>query len=145
MEGKQGEYRNIGHMGKKIKFIRRLRDIKQSAVAEALGISQQAVSQLERAGTLDPEKLSAIAQVLGVSPEFILHTGELATNFLKGTDPLPQTMAVGQPLVPDLQTVIELYERLVQAEKDKVAYLEALLEMKFLKESTRPYGILRIA
>jgi len=59
------------HMGRKISRIRELRDMKQEALAQALGMSQQTISAIENSETIDDEKLIEIAKALGVTPEAI--------------------------------------------------------------------------
>jgi len=59
------------HIGRKISRIRELKDMKQEALAQALGISQQTVSAIENSETIDDEKLIEVAKALGVSVEAI--------------------------------------------------------------------------
>ena len=59
------------HLGRNISRIRKLRGMKQEALAIAIGVSQQSVSNIEGSETVDEEKLKAIAEVLGVSAEAI--------------------------------------------------------------------------
>ncbi|GAA6773402.1 hypothetical protein AAGS39_41630 [Flavobacterium sp. CGRL2] len=44
------------HIGRNISRIRELKDMKQEALAQALGISQQAVSAIENSETVDEQK-----------------------------------------------------------------------------------------
>ena len=66
------------HIGRKISRIRELRDMKQEALAQALGTNQQAISAIENSETIDEEKLKAIAEVLGVTVEGIKNFSEEA-------------------------------------------------------------------
>src|ERR1700712_1802837 len=66
------------HIGRKISRIRELRDMKQEALAQALGLSQQTVSAIETSETIDEEKLQEIAKILGVSVEGIKNFSEEA-------------------------------------------------------------------
>ena len=59
------------HIGRKISRIRELKDMKQEALAQALGTNQQAVSIIENSETIDEEKLVEVAKALGVSVEAI--------------------------------------------------------------------------
>jgi transcriptional regulator with XRE-family HTH domain len=59
------------HIGRNISRIRELRNMKQEALADALGVSQQTVSNLENGETLDEGKLLEVAKALGVSAEAI--------------------------------------------------------------------------
>ncbi|MEN2400187.1 helix-turn-helix transcriptional regulator [Flavobacterium sp. MC2016-06] len=120
------------HIGRKISRIRELRDMKQEALAQALGTSQQTVSTIENSENIDEEKLIEIAKVLGVSVEAIKNFSEEAVlNIIGNTYNVDNSSAVnyGCTFNP-LDKVVELFERLVQAEKDKVEYLEKLLNGK---------------
>ncbi|MRX42104.1 helix-turn-helix domain-containing protein, partial [Flavobacterium sp. LC2016-23] len=64
------------HIGRKISRIRELRDMKQEALAQALGTNQQAVSIMENSETIDDEKLAEVAKALGVTPEAIKNFSE---------------------------------------------------------------------
>ncbi|MGN7812115.1 helix-turn-helix domain-containing protein [Flavobacterium johnsoniae] len=121
------------HIGRKISRIRELRDMKQEALAYALGMSQQSISIIENSETVDEEKLKAIAEVLGVSAEGIKNFSEEAVlniigNTINNHDNA-SSFNYGCTFNP-LDKVVELYERLVQAEKDKVEYLEKLYKGK---------------
>ncbi|MEP6928966.1 MAG: helix-turn-helix transcriptional regulator, partial [Flavobacterium sp.] len=59
------------HIGRKISRIRELKDMKQEALAQALGTNQQAISAMENSETIDDEKLTEVAKALGVSVEAI--------------------------------------------------------------------------
>ena len=66
------------HIGRKISRIRELRDMKQEALAQALGTNQQAISAMENSETIDEEKLVEVAKALGVTPEAIKNFSEEA-------------------------------------------------------------------
>ncbi|WP_337968052.1 helix-turn-helix transcriptional regulator [uncultured Flavobacterium sp.] len=122
------------HIGRKISRIRELRDMKQEALAQALGISQQTVSAIENSETIDEEKLKAIAEILGVSVEGIKNFSEEAVlNVIGNTYQDNGIVNAGLNYncsFNPLDKVVELYERLVLAEKEKVEYLEKLLKGK---------------
>lgn len=123
------------HIGRNISRIRELRGMKQEALANAIGVSQQSVSNIEGSETVDEEKLQAIAGVLGVSAEAIKnYSDETVLNVINNTFTSHDSSTINainiQPNFNPLDKVIELYERLVQAEKDKVEYLEKLLKGK---------------
>ncbi|WP_375587221.1 helix-turn-helix domain-containing protein [Flagellimonas aurea] len=121
------------HIGRKIGRIRELRGMKQETLAEMLGVSQQSVSKIEQSETLDKERLEAVAKALGVTPEAIHNfSEELAINYFNNfyDNSFSNSQGTFHPnncTFNPLDKVVELYERLVQAEKDKVAYLEKLL------------------
>lgn len=123
------------HIGRNISRIRELRGMKQEALAIAIGVSQQYVSTLEGSETIDDEKLIKIAEVLGVSADAIKGFSDEAVlnniqNNYEGSvindGPTVNHNCTFNPL----DKVVELYERLVLAEKEKVEYLERLLKGK---------------
>ena len=122
------------HIGRKISRIRELRDMKQEALAQALGTNQQTISIIENSETIDDEKLQAIAEILGVTVEGIKNFSEEAVlNIIGNTYQDNGIVNAGLNYncnFNPLDKVVELFERLVQAEKDKVEYLEKLLKGK---------------
>jgi len=123
------------HIGRNISRIRELRGMKQEALAIAIGVSQQSVSNIEGSEVVEEEKLNAIAEVLGVSAEAIKnYSDETVLNVINNTFTSHDSSTINainiQPNFNPLDKVVELYERLVQAEKDKVEYLEKLLKLK---------------
>lgn len=121
------------HIGRKISRLRELRGIKQEALAAELGISQQTVSRLEASETVEEEMLEKVAKVLGIPAEAIKNFNEEAViNIIAETvNNHDQAASVFfYPSFNPLDKVVELYERLVQAEKEKVEMLEKLLKDK---------------
>ena len=131
------------HIGRKISRIRELRDMKQEALAQALGTNQQAISAMENSETIDDEKLVEVAKALGVSVEAIKNfSDEAAINYFNTFNEAVSDSSFGSihnnkctfnPLDKLMETVEEnkkLYERLLQSEKDKIEYLEKLLKEK---------------
>ena len=114
------------HIGRKISRIRELRGMKQETLAAELGISQQSVSSLEQSEHIEDEKLERVAKVLGVSKEAIENFNEdtIFNNINNFHD-----NSIQNNFNP-VEKVIELYERLLEAEKEKNAYLEKLLDKK---------------
>jgi transcriptional regulator with XRE-family HTH domain len=128
------------HIGRKISRIRELRDMKQEALAQALGISQQTISAIENSEIIEEERLIEVANALGVTVEAIKNfSEEAAINYFNtfndsGSNTFGDYNACTfNPLDKLMETVEEnkkLYERLLQAEKDKIEYLEKLLAGK---------------
>lgn len=123
------------HIGRKIARIRELRGMKQETLAEELGISQQSVSHLEQSESVEEEKLDRIAEILGVTKEAIENfSDEAVFNYFNNfNDQSVNQGPIGANNTCNfnpLDKVVELYERLVQAEKEKVTYLEELLKRK---------------
>jgi transcriptional regulator with XRE-family HTH domain len=121
------------HIGRNISRIREMRDMKQEALAAAIGVSQQTISSIENSEIVDEQKLQEIANALGVTIEAIKNfSDEAVLNIISNTfnDNAMLNAVNVQPNFNPLDKVVELYERLVQAEKDKVTYLEKLLKDK---------------
>ena len=126
------------HIGRNISRIRELRGMKQEALAIAIGVSQQSVSNIEASETVDEEKLKAIAEVLGVSAEAIKNYSDDTVFNIIGNTYHDNASSLNynctfNPIDKLIEAYYEnrkLYERLVQAEKDKVEYLEKLLKAK---------------
>jgi transcriptional regulator with XRE-family HTH domain len=124
------------HIGRKISRIRELRDMKQEALAQALGTNQQAVSAIENSETIEDAKLVEIAKALGVTVEAIKNFSEDAVinyfNTIYDNDFSHSNGAIqsNNCSFNPLDKVVQLYERLVLAEKEKNEYLEKLLKEK---------------
>ncbi|HBO30053.1 MAG TPA: transcriptional regulator [Leeuwenhoekiella sp.] len=119
------------HIGRKIARIRELRGMKQEALAHELGISQQSVSHMEQSESLEDSKLEEVAKVLGVTKEAIENFSEdnilnIMSNSFHDNSALNAVLY--NPTFNPIDKVVELYERLVEAEKEKVQYLEELLK-----------------
>jgi transcriptional regulator with XRE-family HTH domain len=122
------------HIGRNISRIRELRGMKQEALAQAIGTNQQAISGIEGSETIDETKLTKIAEALGVTVEAIeSFSEENVFNYFNTFNDSVSNSNFGHNNICNfnpLDKVVELYERLVQAEKDKNEYLEKLLKGK---------------
>ncbi|RWW91962.1 helix-turn-helix domain-containing protein [Flavobacterium cerinum] len=128
------------HIGRKISRIRELRDMKQEVLATALGVSQQTISNIENSEIIEEETLEKIAEVLGVSAKAIQNFNEetvlnIISNSFTSNDSSTINAINVQPTFNPIDKLIEtygekekLYERLLQAEKEKIAYLEKLIK-----------------
>ncbi|MBB6274375.1 transcriptional regulator with XRE-family HTH domain [Pedobacter cryoconitis] len=109
------------HIGRKISRIREIRGIKQDHLAIELGISQQTISKIEQSETVEEETLGKIAKVLGVTPQAIKNFSEDAIiNYFHD-----QSSFNFQCTFNPLDKVMELYERLLQAEREKNELLKS--------------------
>jgi transcriptional regulator with XRE-family HTH domain len=123
------------HIGRKISRIRELRDMKQEALAQALGTNQQTISAIENSETIDDGKLAEIAKALGVTVEAIKNfSEENMINFFNTFNDVVNNSHFASTnyncTFNPLDKVVELYERLVQAEKEKVEYLKKIIKGK---------------
>ncbi|WP_291130137.1 helix-turn-helix domain-containing protein [Flavobacterium sp. UBA7682] len=116
------------HIGRNISRIRELRQMKQEALAMAIGVSQQTISTIENSESIDEEKLQQIAEALGVSKDTIKNFSEDAifNYFNSFHDSSVNHGPYNNCTFNPLDKVVELYERLLEAEKEKNALLEQL-------------------
>lgn len=128
------------HIGRKISRIRELRGLKQEAVAFELGVSQQTVSNMEKSASIEAELLEQVANILGVTPQAIENFSEEAVfsiinnfhdhssnNGSWSTNPSFNFNPIDKLLEAHEENK-KLYERLLEAEKSKIEYLEKLLK-----------------
>lgn len=119
------------HIGRNISRIRELREMKQEALAFAIGVSQQTISNIENSETVEEDKLREIAKALGVSPEAIKNFSEESifnffNNFYDNSsggngifNPTHCTFNPLDKLIEAYEENKKLYERLLEAEKRK--------------------------
>jgi transcriptional regulator with XRE-family HTH domain len=118
------------HIGRKISRIRELRGMKQEALAAELGISQQAVSKIEQSAEVEDSALEKIAKVLGVSAEAIKNYSDEAVihniqnNYDSSVINAGPTVNQNCTFNP-LDKVVELYERLLTSEREKIEILKS--------------------
>ncbi|QIK59682.1 helix-turn-helix transcriptional regulator [Dysgonomonas sp. HDW5A] len=116
--------------------VKRLREIlgkKQETLAEQLGVSQRTISKLESKEIIEDEMLDKIAEALNISTDTIKNFSEEGVvNIIANTF---QDEAVSYAVhykctFNPLDKVVELYERMLQTEREKVALLEEVLKKK---------------
>jgi transcriptional regulator with XRE-family HTH domain len=110
------------HLGRKIERMRELRGMKQETLAQALGITQQAVSKMESSEQVDPERLEKVASVLGVSLEALRNFSEEAL-FNNINNVFHDHSALVNYQFNPIDKIVELYERLLKSEREKVEML----------------------
>jgi transcriptional regulator with XRE-family HTH domain len=126
------------HIGRNISRIRELRGMKQEALAIAIGVSQQTVSNMEKSETIEEDKLQEIAKALDVNIEILKNFSEEAAFNIIGNTYHDNSSSLNynctfnpiDKLVEIFEENKKLYERLLQAEKEKVEYLEKLFKNK---------------
>lgn len=114
----------------KVQIVLRGPDLETSTLAMAIGVSQQTISNIENTEIVENDKLQEIAKAPGVSVEAIKNfSEEAAINYFSSFYDQSARQRQFRPTYNfnPIEKIVELYERLVQAEKDKVAYLEKLL------------------
>lgn len=121
------------HHGRNVRRFREMFGIKQDTLADLLGMSQQTVSRLESQEELDDTTLDKVAKALKIPAEAIRNfNDEAAINIISSTLSAHDNAAVFNlyPTFNPIDKIVELYERVVRAEQEKVAMLESLLKEK---------------
>ncbi|MCB6974783.1 MULTISPECIES: helix-turn-helix domain-containing protein [Butyricimonas] len=120
------------HQGKNIKRYRDILGIKQETLALELNMTQQAVSKLEQKEEIDDETLNKVAEILKIPVEAIKNlTDEAAVNIIANTFH-DEAAALNhfQCTFNPIDKVVELYERMLKAEQEKVKLLQEALQEK---------------
>jgi len=117
------------HHGQNIKRFRDILGVKQERIAIGLGISQQAMSKLEQKEQIDDDLLDKISKILNVPVEAIKNfNDEAAINIVANN--FNETSSLICHQINPIDRIIELYERLLQTEKEKNALLEQMIAGK---------------
>ncbi len=134
------------HLGRNLRRVREILDVKQESLAIDLGVSQQTVSSMEQREEIEPETLEKVARALKVPVDIIKnfsedvimwniqHNYESASSNNNNID-RPNNFHQQCTFNP-LDKVVELYERMLQLEREKVVLEREKAEMleRMLKE-----------
>ena len=124
---------NRRHVGHNLQKIRVYFGMKQEA--SDLGVNQQVISKIEKQEEIEEGFLKRIAEVLGISEEVIKdfdvektifninHHNYKDANISEGAT----TYAIVQQINP-LEKIVELYERLLKSEQDKIEILKKYMK-----------------
>ncbi|WP_256010234.1 helix-turn-helix domain-containing protein [Desertivirga xinjiangensis] len=131
------------HQGRNVRRFREMLGLKQEALSIALGEdwNQKRISLLEAKETLEPEVLAQVAKALNVPEEAIKNFDEQSavniitntfTDFKDNASAFYQNCTFNplDKLIEALEENKNLYERLLQSEREKNALLEKLLKDK---------------
>jgi transcriptional regulator with XRE-family HTH domain len=125
------------HEGRNIKRFREMLGIKQDALAFDLNMSQQAVSLLEQKETIDTPLLQKISALLKIPVEAIQNFDEeqaisvIANTFTDSFNNSSNAFAYNNNCTFNpIDKMVELYERMLQQQKEMIEKLERLIETK---------------
>ncbi|MBD3903339.1 helix-turn-helix transcriptional regulator [Chryseobacterium sp. Ch-15] len=115
-------------IGPNIRFLRNLKGLKQETVAIELGISQAEYSLIENSDVIDDEIIFQIAKIFNVTAEVIKEFNENQAfysieNKVDNTTINENSHGIHQVFSP-IEKVVELYERLLASEKEKIEILK---------------------
>jgi transcriptional regulator with XRE-family HTH domain len=118
------------HLGHNIQRIREIIGMKQSTLADNAEMSQQNVSRLESSPIIADDTLELLAKGLGVTPEFVKSfTEEKAVYNIQNNFTVQDHGSFNnQPNIYSSEFAVQLIEKLLESEKEKVALLKELLQ-----------------
>ena len=127
---------NQRHVGRNLQRIRVYLGMKQEALASDLGVSQQEISKIEKQDEIEDGLLTKIAEVLGISTDVIkdfdVEKAICNINNYKDATISPGATATvyaahNQQINP-IEKVVELYERLLKSEQEKIEILRECIK-----------------
>ena len=128
------------HEGRNVKRFREMLGVKQDALAADLGDdwNQQKISLLEQKETIDAPLLAKISAVLKIPVEAFQNFNEeqainVISNTINNNDNATMTNPAVfnyQPNFNPIDKMVELYERMLQQQKEMIEKLERLIERK---------------
>ena len=125
------------HEGRNVKRFREMLGIKQDALAYALGEgwNQKKVSMLEQKETIELPLLQQISSTLKIPVEaFQNFDEEQAVNLISNTATFENCQQPAffnyQPSFNPIDKMVELYERMLQQQKEMIERLEKLIKEK---------------
>ena len=119
--------------GANLKRWREWRGIKQEVLADKIGVSQATLSGYEKKDELEPEVLEKITKALDIPIEAITELNEGALiNIYSGTwqDNATAAGSIQNQTFNPIDKTVELYERLLKAEQEKVTMLHDIIKDK---------------
>jgi transcriptional regulator with XRE-family HTH domain len=114
------------NIGQKIARLREIRGIKQADLARRLGVTQQALSKMENAESMDEKRLEKVAAALEVSPDVIRNFREevIINNIYDQNNTI-----INYQFNP-FEKIVALYDQLLETERKRIELLEALLKLQ---------------
>ena len=118
---------NRRHIGRNIQRIRVYLGMKQEALAADLGVSQNIISKIEKEPEIEEGLLNQLASALGISAEVIkdfdVEKAIYNINNIRDNTFEQGSTSIAQQFNP-VDRIIELYERLLQSEREKIELLK---------------------
>ena len=116
------------HLGDHVRRMRTALGVKQSALANELGTTQQNISRIEQEEDVDDVTLERIAKALGVTADAIKNFTEEGAVFHIQTMNDNSVGMLNQYNFNPIEKIVELYDALLKSEREKVELLERMLK-----------------
>lgn len=127
------------HHGHNIKRLRESRGMKQEVIADVMNLAQQTISKYESKRTLDDDILKKFAEALNVSIDTLKEMEEDPVTIVFENNIIETNNGSIKAYVEEdnstntfnpVDKIVELCERMLQADQEKIALLEQLLKEK---------------
>ncbi|MDR1654086.1 MAG: helix-turn-helix domain-containing protein [Prevotellaceae bacterium] len=112
------------HLGHNVRCLRKILEIKQSVIAEAIGMSQQQYSKLEQKQIIDDETLEKIAVAMNITVETIKNFSKEMAIYIFSNTLHDKSASVNHPAFVENGLWRELCDKLLK----QIASLKTLLE-----------------
>ena len=120
-----------GNHGANIRRWREWRGMKQEALADEIKVSQATLSGYEKKDKLESEVLEKVAKALDIPVAAITDIdNDTSVNIFSGTWNDNAVAQNYQPTFNPIDKIVELYDKLLKAEQEKVAMLQEVLKDK---------------
>ncbi|WP_268225087.1 helix-turn-helix domain-containing protein [Sinomicrobium oceani] len=111
------------NIGRKIERIRKMRGFTQTELGEKLGVTKQSISKMEQSEKIDDEKITKIAEALGVTPEGIKGFNEEAVvyntiNFYENCNATHNYVC--STIYNSVDDMIKIYEKVFEEREKKI-------------------------
>ncbi len=117
--------------GANIRRWREWRNVNQDVLAEQIGVSQATLSGYEKKDKLEQDILEKVAKALDIPVEAITEMENGASiNIIANTFDNQSSAVNWCPTFNPIDKIIELYDKLLESEKEKVALLQEVLKDK---------------
>jgi len=114
------------HLGDHVRRMRTALGVKQSVLANELGMTQQNISRIEQEEDVDDVTLEKIGKALGVTAEAIKNFTEEGPVFhIQNMN--DNSGNFNQYNFNPIEKIVELYDALLKSEREKVELMEKLL------------------
>lgn len=117
------------NQGANVRRWREWRNVKQEVLADQIGVSQTTLSSYEKREKLEQDVLEKIAKALNIPIEAISELKqETSINIISST--FHDSSAINHYTFNPIDKIVELYDKLLQSEKEKVEILQEILRGK---------------
>jgi len=121
--------------GYNTKRLREILGVKQEELADKLGLSQQTISKIEQKEIIEDDMLEKIAKALNIPVQSIRDFSEdsalnIISNSFTSNDSSTLNAINHQCTFNTMDKIVELFERLLKAEQEKVQLLQEVLKDK---------------